>query len=239
MCKAKELIPSAVIPELSGSPARINCGGMLKAIPSMRALPEPSDSDLLQSMLAGDEAALAALYRRRQGSIYRFALQMSGSPALAEDVTQEVFLALMRDGTSYDAARGPLNWFLLGMARNLMRQRLGRERFYTSLEDNSNEHPVESELQNLSNPLDDLSHNETIESLRRAVLSLPPRYREVVVLCELQELSYAEAAGVLDCAIGTVRSRLHRARALLIGKMRPASEADPTAESVATARCFA
>src|SRR5688500_10935774 len=101
----------------------------------MKALGEPTDSVLLQSMLAGDEGALAASYRRRQRSIYRFALQMSGSPALAADVTQEVFLTLMGEGPSYDPARGPLNWFLLGIARNLMRQRLGRERFYTSLED--------------------------------------------------------------------------------------------------------
>src|SRR5688572_31510990 len=112
----------------------------------MKAIGEPSDSELLQSMLAGDEASLATLYRRRQGSIYRFALQMSGSPALAEDVTQEVFLTLMGEGTSYDPSRGPLNWFLLGIARNLMRQRLGRERFYTSLEDQPRSEEHTSEL---------------------------------------------------------------------------------------------
>ncbi len=191
-------------------------------------------------MLAGDEGALAALYRRRQGSIYRFALQMSGSPALAEDITQEVFLTLMGQGTSYDPARGPLNWFLLGIARNLMRQRLGRERFYTSLEDNPGDQSGISELQTANNPLEELSRNERIEVLRKAVLSLPTRYREVLVLCDLQELSYADAAAVLDCAIGTVRSRLHRARALLIEKMRPAAaEEGATAESAATARCFA
>ena len=205
----------------------------------MKALGEPSDSDLLQSMLAGDEGALAALYRRRQGSIYRFALHMSGSPALAEDVTQEVFLTLMGEGTSYDPARGPLNWFLLGIARNLMRQRLGRERFYTSLEDQPGNQTCASEPQTTETPLDELSKNERIEVLRKAVLSLPPRYREVLVLCELQELSYAEAAAVLDCAVGTVRSRLHRARALLIEKMRPAAEEGESAERVATARCFA
>src|SRR6185436_13281590 len=98
----------------------------------MKEQKDPSDSELLQAMLAGDEAALATLYRRRQGSVYRFALQMSGSTALAEDVTQDVFMALMRSGNSYDSDRGPLSWFLLGMARNLLRQRLGRERFYTS-----------------------------------------------------------------------------------------------------------
>lgn len=190
-------------------------------------------------MLAGDEEALATLYRRRQGSIYRFALQMSGSPALAEDVTQEVFMALLRDGTSYDEARGPLNWFLLGIARNLVRQRLGREQFYASLTDQQSEQGVVNEPQAVSDPLAELARNETIESVRKAVLSLPPRYREVVVLCELQEMSYAGAANVLECAIGTIRSRLHRARALLIEKMQPASEKNTAAQAVKTARCFA
>jgi len=205
----------------------------------MKTQSDPSDGELLQSMLAGDEEALAALYRRRQGSVYRFALQMSGSPALAEDVTQEVFMALMRDGTSYDSGRGPLNWFLLGIARNLVRQRLGRERFYASLTDDQEDQSIVGGLQTVNDPLDELSRTETIEVVRKAVFSLPLRYREVVVLCELQELSYAEAAEVLGCAIGTVRSRLHRARALLIEKMRPAQEQDSTADDVKAARCFA
>jgi RNA polymerase sigma-70 factor, ECF subfamily len=205
----------------------------------MRAETDVSDADLLRSMLAGDEEALAVLYRRRHGSIYRFALQMSGSPALAEDVTQEVFMALLRDGRSYDSTRGPLNWFLLGIARNLMRQRLGREQFYAPLLDDPSELPAAVQTQHKSDPLAELSRSQTIEAVRQAVLSLPPRYREVVVLCELQELSYVEAAGVLNCAIGTVRSRLHRARALLVEKMRPANEENSEANRVKTARCFA
>jgi RNA polymerase sigma-70 factor (ECF subfamily) len=199
----------------------------------------PDDGELLRSMLAGDEEALATLYRRRQGSVYRFALQMSGSPTLAEDVTQEVFMALLRDGSTYDAARGPLTWFLLGMARNLVRQRLGREHFYASLADESSDTSGSHESQSECNPLEELARNEIIETVRKAVLSLPPRYREVVVLCELQELSYAEAAAILDCAIGTVRSRLHRGRALLIEKMQPAKEESTAAKAVKTARCFA
>jgi RNA polymerase sigma-70 factor (ECF subfamily) len=204
----------------------------------MKEQKDPSDSELLQAMLAGNEAALATLYRRRQGSVYRFALQMSGSTALAEDVTQDVFMALMRSGNSYDSNRGPLACFLLGMARNVLRQRLGRERFYTSLADDAGESGA-SELLSVSDPLSELSRNETIEGVRKAVLSLPTRYREVVVLCELQELSYAEAAGVLGCAIGTVRSRLHRARGLLIDKLRPATRGDEAPDDVKAARCFA
>ena len=89
-------------------------------------------------------------------------------------------------------------------------------------------------------PLEDLTRAETIESVRKAVLSLPPKYREVVVLCELQDLSYVETAEILDCAIGTIRSRLHRARALLLEKLRPAAEVEETdAATVKSARCFA
>src|SRR6266404_7900910 len=121
---------------------------------------DPLDSDLLRSMLAGDEDALAALYRRRQGSIYRFALQMSGSPALAEYVTQEVFMVLLRDGKSYDSTRGPLNWFLLGIARNLTRQRLGREKFYAPLMDDESGRPLAHDLRSTRDPLDELSRNQ-------------------------------------------------------------------------------
>ncbi len=200
---------------------------------------KPTDNELLSAMLGGDEEALATLYRRRRGGIYRFALQMSGSPAISEDVTQEVFMILMRDGMTYDPTRGPLGAFLFGVARNLVRQRLGREQFYVSMDDDADVGNVAAECQAVGSPLDNLSRGETIESVRRAILSLPPRYREVVVLCELQEMSYAEAASVLDCAIGTVRSRLHRGRAMLIEKMRPAEAKKSAADSVKQARCFA
>lgn len=198
---------------------------------------KPTDDELLSAMLGGDEEALATLYRRRQGGIYRFALQMSGSPALSEDVTQEVFMILMRDGVTYDSARGSLSAFLFGVARNLVRQRLGREQLYVSIDDDGG--GAMDEFHGADSPLDELSRDETIESVRRAILSLPARYREVIVLCELQELSYAEAASALDCAIGTVRSRLHRARAMLIERMRPATAEEPAADSVKQARCFA
>jgi RNA polymerase sigma-70 factor (ECF subfamily) len=200
---------------------------------------KPTDNELLSALRGGDEDALATLYSRRQGGIYRFALQMSGSPALSEDVTQEVFMILMRDGFSYDSARGSLSAFMFGVARNLVRQRIGREQFYVSLDDDTGGGTVaEGFLADVS-PLDELSRGEAIESVRRAVLSLPARYREVIVLCELQELSYADAASVLDCAIGTVRSRLHRARAMLIEKLRPERTKAPAADSVKQARCFA
>lgn len=88
-------------------------------------------------------------------------------------------------------------------------------------------------------PLDEMSRAEAIEAVRRAVLALPEHYREVVVLCDLQEMSYGETAEILGCAIGTVRSRLHRARALLIEKLRPAREEEAASARVKSTRCFA
>jgi RNA polymerase sigma-70 factor (ECF subfamily) len=199
-----------------------------------------SDNDLLRQMLAGDEDALAQLYRRRQASVYRFALQMSGSKSIAEDVTQEVFLFLMRQGHVFDPARGALSAFLLGVARNHVLRRLRVEHLLSPLADDNEDESGGFQVATELCPLEDLTRAETIENVRKAVLSLPPKYREVVVLCELQDVSYAETGEILGCAIGTVRSRLHRARALLLTKLRPAeSVADADSASVKSARCFA
>ena len=222
--------------ELSWSLARIKSEGKPPINPGMKS-DNSSDTELLQAMRAGDEEALAALYRRRQPGVYRFALQMCGSQELAEDITQEVFMVLIRETHTFDPARGSLSAFLMGIARHHVLRRLQRERFYVS----TNEAPDLSgqELVTTVGPLDEMSRTEAIESVRRAVLALPERYREVVVLCDLQEMSYGETAELLGCAIGTVRSRLHRARALLIEKLRPACEEDPASATAKSTRCFA
>ena len=201
----------------------------------------PSDNELLRLMMAGDEDAFTSLYRRRQGGIYRFALQMSGSESVAEDVTQEVFMVLMREAQNYDSARGSLSAYLYGIARNHVLRRLEKERAYVQIIDEAEdgaEHAAE-QLVAQDDPLGNLTRNEMIEAVRQAVLALPAHYREVVVLCDLHEMSYAEAAGVLGCAVGTVRSRLHRARSLLIEKLRPNCAAGASPRNIKAARCFA
>ncbi len=199
-----------------------------------------SDSELLRLMLAGDAEALSVLYRRRQGGIYRFALQMSGSKSIAEDVTQEVFLFLMREGRVFDPSKGAVSAFLFGVARNHVLRRLRTEHLLAPLADDSDDEDAFSPASADMCPLEDLTRAETIESVRKAVLSLPPKYREVVVLCELQDVSYGETAEILGCAIGTVRSRLHRARALLLAKLRPATSVEESGSAtVKSARCFA
>src|SRR5512132_4505123 len=132
----------------------------------MKAQTELSDSELLQSMLAGDEEALAALYRRRQRGVYRFAFQMCGSRAVAEDITQEVFMVLIREGHTFDDSRGSLSAFLIGVARNHLLRRLRRERFYVSLEEDSESDVKKKEMSRTTEgPLDDLTRTERIESV--------------------------------------------------------------------------
>lgn len=205
----------------------------------MRPLSELSDAELLRSMREGDEEAFGALYQRRQAGVFRFAWQMSGSHALAEDVTQEVFLFLIRDGHVFDAEKGSVSAFLMGVARNYVLRKLRGERAMISLgEDSEDDFSADLADPELS-PLDDLTRTETIENVRKAVLTLPEKYREVVVLCELQELNYKETAEILECAIGTVRSRLHRGRALLLEKLRPARPETEDATELKSAGCFA
>jgi len=177
-----------------------------------------SDDELLERAAAGDEAAFTDLYRRRQGAVYRFALQMSGRRGVAEEVTQEVFLAVIRDAGRFDAKRGSALSYLYGIARNQVLRRLERDRPYIAIADE-----LEGDAAQWTAPEDtlgDLTRHEAVESIRQAVLALPPNFREVVVLCDLHEMSYNEAAAALGCAVGTVRSRLHRARAMLLEKLK-------------------
>jgi RNA polymerase sigma-70 factor (ECF subfamily) len=190
----------------------------------------PTDEDLLQQMLAGDEEAFAALYRRRQAGVFRFALHMSGSAAAAEDVTQEVFLSLMRDAVKFDPRRGSLAAFLYGIARNQVLRALDRHAGRSSQAEYELAAPD-------ADPLGHLTRRETVETVRAAVLSLPVHYREVVVLCELHEMDYAQAAAALGCALGTVRSRLHRARGLLAERLRGAAAPAVVAGQIKPARC--
>ena len=188
----------------------------------MNAFDTCSDETLLRLAMAGDEEAFTRLYRRLRGIVYRFARQMSGSSSVAEDMTQDVFLILLRRAELYDPQRGSLSTYLMRIARNETLRRLDRDRAYVALtEDNAapDKDPDENLIVRID-PLGNLMRDEEIESVRQAVLALPLHYREVVVLCELEEMSYGEAAALLGCAIGTVRSRLHRARALLKQRLR-------------------
>jgi RNA polymerase sigma-70 factor (ECF subfamily) len=179
------------------------------------------DAQWLRRAARGDSEAFASLYQRRQADIYRFALHMTASPSMADDVTQEVFLTVMREGGRYDESRATVMAWLCGIARNHVRRRLERDRPLQQLHDAEGDDDMPLDLLQADQPdlLGDLTTAERIEALHRAVLTLPLKYREALVLCDLQELRYADAASALGCAVGTVRSRLHRARALLTTKL--------------------
>lgn len=202
-------------------------------------LPETPDEALMSRIAQGDAGAFAELFRRRRGDVYRFALHMTAAPATAEDVTQDVFLAVMRDAGRFDAQRGTVSAWLCGMARNLVRRRLASDRGHQSLAAEAGNVPDLPSVH--QDPVTKLSDAQRIRRMKRAILSLPVRYREAVVLCELQELTYAEAAAVLGCAIGTVRSRLHRGRQLLSAKLEATESSGGlrTGAGPRRKRCFA
>jgi RNA polymerase sigma-70 factor (ECF subfamily) len=204
---------------------------------------ELTDAGLLRRVMAGDEDAFSLLYKRRHPSIYRFALYMSGNAAVAEDVTQEVFMTLIRDPKRFDATRGTLPGFLLGIARNHLRKRWEQDRRLVALVVDADElgpggwgngawgNGVSAHGSRNGNSIghyaqptgrDEFATIENVSRVRQAIKTLPENYREVVVLCELEEMSYEEAAAALGCPVGTVRSRLHRARAILLEKLRGA-----------------
>jgi len=176
------------------------------------------DQELLRQLCKGNETAFTALYERYQGPLYRFALHMSGNTATAEEVTQEVFMLLIGNPKGYDAEKGPMSGYLFGIARNLTRRVLQRSRLDMPIEEewlDTGEAGFTSDLDVLS----ELSNSELLEYLRKAVQALPEQYREVVALCDLEEMSYADAAALLECSAGTVASRLHRARGMLKSRM--------------------
>lgn len=179
----------------------------------------PSDDELLERISAGAEEAFIALYRRRKHDVFRFAYALARSVSVAQDVTQDVFLNVLEHAARYDGEKGTVRAWLYGCARHIAVDRLradGRLTRGTAREEN-----VACRRE------DEVFRDQRVRRLHAAIMQLPLEYRETLVLCELTELSYAETATVLACPIGTVRSRLHRARALLAEKLGAADSSAP------------
>jgi RNA polymerase sigma-70 factor (ECF subfamily) len=199
---------------------------------------ETRDVELMRRLAAGDDDAFLEFYRRHQGGIYRYAIHMSGSPQSAADVVQETFLTLIRHTSKYDEEKGTPAAFLFGIARNHLRKLHEKESRYVPLSEELGNGLSTGANGDLGHPngngqsparpgkgemiLEGLERAQIAELLREAILTLPDHYREPVTLCDLEGKSYGEAAALLDCPVGTVRSRLNRARSLLLDKLRPA-----------------
>jgi RNA polymerase sigma-70 factor, ECF subfamily len=176
------------------------------------------DAALWRRLCEGDEQAFVALYRGRSGPLLRFAERLTGSRALAEDVLQEVFLAVIdasagRSSAGYDPARGSLASYLFGVARNAAHKRL---------------RSAAPERATATEPPGRRSDDDE-QAVRGALARLDPVFREVVLLCDLEGLRYDEAAAALAVPVGTVRSRLARGRARLAALLADEAPAKPSA----------
>jgi RNA polymerase sigma-70 factor (ECF subfamily) len=179
---------------------------MLRMAENDPASDDAIDVRLLAEIVAGVEQAFVELYRRRHNDVYRFAFAMAKSRSFAQDVTQEVFLNVLENASRFDSAKGSVRAWLFGCARYVTLDRLRLERRWTD--------DLPADVATLDSD-ECLFADQRAERLHAAIATLPVEYREALVLFELQELTYAETAAVLDCPVGTVRSRLHRGRALL------------------------
>jgi RNA polymerase sigma-70 factor (ECF subfamily) len=175
---------------------------------------ECTDEELFAKIKSGDRRGLEQLYERREPGLFRYALHVSGNHAIAEEATHEAFLALIQPNVRFDPGRGSLEGYLYGMVRNLVRNMLRNQPAESSHE------PVAT-----GSVLQSLIGDERASALHRAIRELPEAYRDTVILCDLEERSYEDAARAMECPVGTVRSRLHRARSLLAAKLTPGKAA--------------
>ncbi len=188
----------------------------------MDELQTRSDAELLKLSLSGEETAFRLLYERLKTGIFRYAFYMTNSRSSAEEVTQEVFISLLKEGRNFREEKGEVAGFAFGMARNFVRRIERRERPYSAL-------PAGDDFEKLSGARaadrealpGQMIRNELVERVQSAIASLPDHYRQAVVLCDLCDFSYEQAASRLGCAVGTIRSRLNRAHALLAHKLKP------------------
>lgn len=179
----------------------------------------PTDDELLGALLReGSQDAMAQLYNRHGGLVYRFSLRLMQDESAAEEITQDVFLALLGDADRFDPARASLSTWLCGIARRRVWKHLrARERDHAAVS--------EDDPDRIESPEDDpfitISRAEAVDAVEQGLDALTPALREVVVLCELEEIRYQDAAEILGIPVGTVRSRLHRARRQLALLLSP------------------
>jgi RNA polymerase sigma-70 factor, ECF subfamily len=178
------------------------------------------DDVLLRRSATGDQQAFGAVYHRYQAQLYRFALRMTGNTWAAEEIVQEVFMTVIREPKKYDPRRGTLGAFLYGVARNRIMKHLERRPRDLPLDERTEDgFSLDTLASKEMTPAEWADMRERRAQVRAAVFALPVEFREAIVLCELEEMSYEEAASALDCPVGTIRSRLHRGRALLLAKL--------------------
>jgi RNA polymerase sigma-70 factor, ECF subfamily len=172
------------------------------------------DSEYMMRLASGDASALRHLYERHGRALLRFSAAMCRSRQVAEDLVHDTFVALLREPFSFDPALGSVYGYLCGVLRHRVSRHYRQQKRWVALDpnDDATEPMAPPET---SSPADEIARSEITAAFRRAMLELPLQHREIIALCDLEELPYATVATVLQVPVGTVRSRLHRARALL------------------------
>jgi RNA polymerase sigma-70 factor (ECF subfamily) len=152
---------------------------------------------------------LETIFEANKDAVYGFAWRMTGSADIAEDIAQECFLQLLKTPGRYDDQRGPIRPWLLGVARNLISKRWRSEGRWSSLDE---------EIAVVDPPSVDCGVEIRVG---RAVQSLPPLQREVLILVEYEGMTLDEAATAVATDVGALKARLHRARNNLRRMLQP------------------
>ncbi|MEM7218936.1 MAG: RNA polymerase sigma factor [Pseudomonadota bacterium] len=186
----------------------------------------PSDAELIDELQTGKRQALTPLYERHADALYRFGLAQGVAAHLVAEALQETFLGLLEDASGFDARRSDsARGWLYGRFRNQLRRA-------------RREPPTPDAEQPAAPSAEDSAHwQRSTRDVAALIAQLPEGQREVLTLITLQDLSYEETAHTLDIAVGTVRSRLNRARAQLGEwlQTRPAATNNPQARATDTA----
>jgi RNA polymerase sigma-70 factor (ECF subfamily) len=196
------------------------------------------DLELLRALHAQDGAAFMALYDRFHRPVFRFLVHMTGSVHEAEELVQSVF-ATVWEGMGkgmflrFDASRGTLEGYLLGIARHSARRVIARRSRTVSVD--QVEFP-DALLQPsaVAREVGAIERGLEVQQLRSAIARLPVKFREAIVLCCIEGLSYDDAAKVMSCSTGTVGSRVNRGKALLRRALtsNPRTPLAPTVDDV-------
>lgn len=187
------------------------------------------DLALLERIKAGDDAALSEVIHRYQGQVYRFGMKMCRNHEDAEDVLQETLLAAARTIRGFRGASSMSTWFY-SIARSFCIKKRRRSKFAPEHEA-SIEQDVARDVRALEDPgrspEEHVQAQQIEKALQAAIRELDPKYREILVLRDVEGLTAPEVAEITDLTVAAVKSRLHRARAQLKVSLGPAFEPAP------------
>ena len=177
-------------------------------------LQRETDEKILRLARQGDERCFLLLFDRHREAVFRLAYRLAG-PSIAEDITHDCFISLLSGPDKFDSIQGSLRTYLYGIVRNLARKHYWLHHSDTELDEWSEECAADAVATR------QMIEQETSALVQDAVLSLPIGQREALVLFQYEELSLEEIARILNVEVGTVKSRLHRARERLRRALAP------------------